>query len=178
MVSCNGPRLWRGKQRIYPANGGTTDNGQKKSFTLIELLFVMLIIAIISAISIPAFISMGRGASMRSTVSSVYNTLSLARQWAITHREEITFSCYRDTATGSAFTGSTFCVTNQAGIYICRPLTNSLDVNFASSTSVTFKADGGLASGSVAKHIYIEDRHHTVTKTITIYGLTGGIKVN
>ena len=146
---------------------------KKAGMTLIELMAVMVIMAIIVSISIPAFIGMGRGFGMRSTVASVRNTLSFARQWAITHKEEVTFHC--DPISGAD--GSTFCVTNQAGIYISSVVTNSLDVNFENSVSVTFKTDGGLTD-TIEKSITIQDRNHpTVTNTITIYGLTGGIKV-
>ena len=145
--------------------------------TLIELLVVMFIMAIIATISIPAFTSMGRGSALRSAVSTFYTSISLARQWAITHKEEVTFTCYRDTAAGSGFTGSTFCVINQAGIYISSVVTNSLDVNFENSVSVTFKTDGGLTD-IISKSITIQDRNEIGDpRIITIYGLTGGIKV-
>jgi len=59
----------------------------KKAFTLIELLVVIVIMAIIVGMSIPAFRGMGKAAEMNGTVRALCSTISLTRQWAITHRE-------------------------------------------------------------------------------------------
>src|SRR5450759_5345180 len=68
-----------------------TVGGLPAAFTLIELLVVMVIAAVIMAVSLPSFLSMGRGAGMRTAVNNIRSTVALSRQWAITHREEITF---------------------------------------------------------------------------------------
>jgi len=59
----------------------------KQGFTLIELLVVMVIAAVITALAAPAFISMGRGSELNGAVRSLSSTISLSRQWAITHKE-------------------------------------------------------------------------------------------
>lgn len=57
-------------------------------FTLTELMVVVGIMAIIIAITLPAFRGIGRGAGMRSAIVELKTTLSLARQWGITHRKK------------------------------------------------------------------------------------------
>lgn len=61
----------------------------KKAFTLIELLVVMVIAVTIMAVALPSFFSMGKGMAMRGATQSVRSTVSLARQWAITHRSGV-----------------------------------------------------------------------------------------
>ena len=58
----------------------------RQGFTLIELLVVIAIMGLIVGLTLPAFQSLGRGASMRSAVSQVRSAITLARQHAIVNR--------------------------------------------------------------------------------------------
>ena len=137
--------------------------------------------AIIIGISAPAFVGMGRGAGMRGAVRSVHSTLSLLRQWAITHREKVTFCYFRGTDGSESY----FCATNEFGTAIIStndPTKLPLDVMFLSNGWITFKTDGGLDSGATPVEITIKDRKSDaaggdIKKTISINGLTGGIRV-
>jgi len=159
-----------------------------RGFTLIELLVVIVLMAIIIAISVPAFVGMGRGSGMRGAVRSVHSTLSLLRQWAITHREQVTFVYFE----GVAPTSSYYYATNEFGVALISTNYNDkyngsptlpLEVMFDGDGAITFKTDGGLASGAASTNIYIWDRKFkdsgdtTKRKTISINGLTGGIRV-
>ncbi len=64
----------------------TGNTSFRKGFTLIELLVVIAIMGLLIGLTLPAFQSMGRGASMRSAVSQVRSAISLARQHAIVNR--------------------------------------------------------------------------------------------
>lgn len=59
---------------------------RNKGTTLLELLAVIAIIGMMVAVSIPAFQKMSRGSRLRSGANSITNTLSWARQMAITYR--------------------------------------------------------------------------------------------
>ena len=150
-------------------------------FTLVELLLVMVIMAIIIGVAAPAFIGMGRGAGMRGGVRSVCATLSLLRQYAITHREEVSFAYFAATSPVPSY----YYATNVAGLAIISandPPALPMDVKFLSNSIVRFKSDGGLASGATPVEIYIADRQkyasdNTQKKTIIINGLTGAIRV-
>ncbi|MCX6991800.1 MAG: prepilin-type N-terminal cleavage/methylation domain-containing protein [Kiritimatiellaeota bacterium] len=168
--------------------------GLPAAFTLIELLVVMVIAAVIMAVSLPSFLSLGRGAGMRTAVNNVRSTMALSRQWAITHREEITFVA---SPTGMVWTTNNVAVqaTNDHACYYAISADNTnnliqsitdlpLDVKFSeevsdnSEANLTFKTDGGLTSGSDTKKIVLVDKKNaTIKKTISINGLTGGIKV-
>ena len=62
--------------------------GHLGAFSLIELLVVVALIGILLGITLPSFMNMGEGLSMQTAVQQLTSTLSLARQWAIAHREE------------------------------------------------------------------------------------------
>lgn len=53
-----------------------------------ELMVVIAIMAILMGIAVPAFNNMGKGGSMRGAISQLRSTISLSRQWAVTHRSK------------------------------------------------------------------------------------------
>ena len=65
----------------------TSSPTRTSGFTLIELLAVIAIIAIAMAVAIPSLIGMTRGSGMNASVTELKAVMSLARQWAISHRE-------------------------------------------------------------------------------------------
>ena len=154
-------------------------------FTLIELLVVMVVAAIIMAVSLPSFINMGRGAGMRAAVNNVSSTIALSRQWAITHREQITFVAmsnlvYPEDA-GNIVTNPAYTAFNHSAP-ISKGVPLPLDVTFAQPggdvvTSLTFKTDGGLAGEVNTNTIVLVDKKDDFKKTITINRWTGGVTV-
>ena len=171
------------------------------AFTLIELLVVMVIAVVIMSVSLPSFISLGRGAGMRNAVNNVHSTIALSRQWAITHREQITFVA---SSTGMVYNMTNnppdfSLTTNDHACYyavsaegtLVQSITDlPLDVKFSedsgdkSATNLTFKTDGGLdGSASAPSDIVLVDRKSLIfpnipiKKTISINRLTGGIRV-
>ena len=195
MPLCLIDNLFRKQNDMLRLNNGETNKclpRVARGFTLIELLIVIVLMAIIAGMSAPAFIGMGRGAGMRGSVRSVCSTLSLLRQWAITHREEVTFHYFQGSDPGTATNASYYYAVNEFGTAIISTNdvpTLPMEVMFGphdgvgNPYEVTFKTDGGLAPpvGSLTKHIYIRDRKFPDDadkgKTISINGLTGGILV-
>ena len=162
--------------------------GLPAAFTLVELLVVMVIAVVIMAVSLPSFLSMGRGAGMRTAVNNVRSTVALSRQWAITHREQITFVA---SSTGLVYNMTNGVLSEATNDHACYYATNAegamiqsitdlpLDVRFkSSSASLTFKTDGGLTIGAATTNIVLMDKRNSdVEKAISINGLTGGIRV-
>jgi len=66
-----------------------TEKRFKKGFTLMELLVTIGIMAVVVTLTVPAFVGLGRGSKMNSALSNLKNTCSLARQWAISHRDDV-----------------------------------------------------------------------------------------
>lgn len=60
---------------------------QGGGFTLVELLVVMGIMGLLIFAAMPMFNGLTRSAGMKGATMQLRTTLSLARQWAITHRE-------------------------------------------------------------------------------------------
>lgn len=164
---------------------------QQSGFTLIELLVVMVVAVTLMVVSLPAFLSIGRGIGMRTAVNNVRSTISLSRQWAITHREQITFVAmnnleYQDD-TGALVTNPAYCATNNQADVIQRGTPLPFDVTFRPPggdvvTRLTFKTDGGLAGGiGTVKIILVDEKSKLssdpIETTISINGLTGGITV-
>jgi prepilin-type N-terminal cleavage/methylation domain-containing protein len=156
----------------------------KKAFTLVELLIVMVIMAIIISMSIPAFIGIGRGADMRGTTRAISSTLSLCRQWAITHREKIIFHLNANE------TSSFYFVISEAGILIDKTNDVMGDVKFViangESDSICFKSSGGLkiepgdlnVNSDGDKYLKIVDRKNAALfTTIIVNQLTGALTI-
>src|ERR1035438_4660881 len=59
---------------------------RRDGFTLIEMLTVIVIIAVILGIGVPAFTNLMKSGGLSGASREVANTLGLARQYAITHR--------------------------------------------------------------------------------------------
>lgn len=75
--------------RTQPQNG-------QRGFTLIEMLAVLAIIGIILAAGLPAVMSLMKSGGVSAATREVSNTISLARQYAITRRADtrVVFAYY------------------------------------------------------------------------------------
>lgn len=67
-----------------------------RGFTMIELAVVMSVIAIVSLIAFPSFMSMIGNAQIRSTAESFRNGLQLARTEAVTRNQLVRFKLNAD----------------------------------------------------------------------------------
>lgn len=65
-------------------------------FTLLELLSVMAIMVIMMSIAGASYYGMSRGAAMRGSASNLTTTLSLARQFAVNHRNRTHVKLWKD----------------------------------------------------------------------------------
>src|SRR5881296_3046510 len=80
---------WELRQRIRITSrvGKTLMREQRTAaFTLVEMLTVLVIVAIIIGIAIPAVTSLTRSSGLRGGIGQIANAAQLARQFAITHR--------------------------------------------------------------------------------------------
>jgi len=158
----------------------------KKAFTLIELLVVMVIASVIMAVAIPGFFSISKGMAMRGATRSVKSTVSLARQWAITHRDIVSVQLSPS---------NTLLVVDSDGKQLNEPLIFLREISVASfyqdtqskawlsTTNTEFLTTGGLKvdeSKNEGDHkiTLTETNGATVVEnTVLINWLTGGISV-
>ena len=78
---------------------------RQQGFTLVEMISVLVIVAIILSIAIPAVTNLVKASALSSAAREVSNTLSLARQYAITHRTYtrvvFLYDYYNNSSTGT-----------------------------------------------------------------------------
>jgi prepilin-type N-terminal cleavage/methylation domain-containing protein len=70
------------RRRLWDRPAPTGQSG----FTLVELLSVLVILAILLSIALPAVTNLSKANAVSSAARQISNTLNLARQFAITHR--------------------------------------------------------------------------------------------
>jgi len=86
-----------------------TDSSNSRGFTLIELLVVVAIMAILIGVAVPAFQGTGRGSKVRTALFQINSHFNLARQMAITTRQDVYILfpdnglAYNDTTRGHAY---------------------------------------------------------------------------
>ena len=127
------------------------------SFTLVELLVVMSIIAILAALSLTAFSSVLRSQSVSTGTQMLASALDLARQSAITRDSQVEFRLYQlpdyNAAPSSAPTAyrgyQTFLISGTATNALTKPTFLPNPVVIASSTQVSpLLANNTLIPGS------------------------------
>lgn len=150
--------------------------------TLIEMLLIMVIMAILMGIAVPAFMSMGKGTGMKAVVNAVHSSMALSRQWAITKKEPVSFVCANLVTTNSAghlTTNAMIYATNMNGQVMQTNIFLNYPICFDTPITNTFKTDGGL-DGSITdpSTVTLKDtRGSQPPVDIVVKRLTGGIKV-
>ena len=68
---------------------------KQRAFSLVELLFVMVIIAIIATLTLPAFNSMGKAQALTGAGSALLDQFALARQTAVAQNRVVEVRFYK-----------------------------------------------------------------------------------
>jgi general secretion pathway protein H len=147
---------------------------RNKGFTLVELLVVMGIMVLLMGISTMGLMGIRRGAELRGGARSVRSTLMLARQYAVTKRQEVQVGFTANSMTVSFLAGGS---TNRT-TYFSPGITIS---KLPDNNPLRFMPNGGLAvAGSFNDKIEISEKTGIGDgkKTIDIWLLTGVTKEN
>lgn len=143
-----------------------------KGFTLIEVIIVIAIIGILSAIAAPNFLSWLPNMHLKAASRDLYGHMMRAKIEAIKSNTPTLFNF--TSGTGSPCTGGTYTFTNSAGIIV----NTSMDDDVCLSTPSTFP--GGFSTkgtpsgviGSIALTHPSSIKTYTVTQTVA-----GGIRI-
>lgn len=61
----------------------------RRGWTMVEILIVIGLMGLLLSIALPAYQGIGRGSRMTAALNNLASTIQLARQWAITKRENV-----------------------------------------------------------------------------------------
>lgn len=151
---------------------------RRSGFTLVELLTVMGIMVLLMGISTIGFMGMRRGAEMRGAAMSIRTTLMLARQQAVTKRQNVTVQFF-----GTVDSVQNWMLVTTGPLGITNSTVNlPLGVGFDGAvTPVVFTASGS-AQGSGQQQIKIMEKKsvgkNRQSKSFTVWTLTGVTKEN
>lgn len=140
---------------------------KRSGFTLVELLVVMGIMALLMGISTFGIIGMRRGAELRGGAMAVRTTLMLARQQAVTKRQNVRVDI-SSTNMMVSFTAG--------GVSTNRTISFSPGVTVSPSASpLIFVPSGGVGGGSGTATITISELPSigSGSKVIKVWMLTG-----
>ncbi len=155
------------------------DKRNSRAVTLIELLAVITIVALVMAVAVPGIKFFVKGSRLSAGAKKVADTLSFARQLAITNRYiygvqfkpaeneyRIFFYDRNDPNKNNPDDGITVDKWN----YL------PTSIQFASAPNeVEFKPTGGVSGGSAG--ILIMDKDSGKRRTITVINVTGRVRV-
>ncbi len=142
-------------------------------FTLLELLVVMAIIAILTAMSMPAISGYLKGARLKGGARQIVSALRMARQLAITKRD--IYSVDFNTGNRQFWVEWDNQTSGSVDTLVDEIRTLPDTINFDSSQGTylyDFSARGTVGSGS----IYIVDPNNNY-KRISVVAATGQVKV-
>jgi len=142
---------------------------RRSGFTLIELLVVMGIMVLLMGISTLGILGMRRGAELRGAAMSMRTTLMLARQQAVTKRQNVRVEIAADRMTVSYPTSAGS--TNRT-LYFTPGITVTPD-----EPTITFSPSGSVEGGAGTPTNTITDKSPGGgSKRIVIWKLTGASK--
>lgn len=144
------------------------------SFTIIELMTIMVIMALVMSLVVMSVIDWSRVAAMRGSAAAVETGLQAARQQAIVTRSPVSF-----TGSDSHRIPGWFLLADGEGqIGMSNNLNRGIAFHQTSATQATFTASGAVSEGTL---MFILDEPHrgerALTATIEVYGITGHIEI-
>lgn len=140
----------------------------RRGFTLIEILVVIGILGIITAISVTAFSNMYKVSVLRAGGSEVYDALVASRSKTLASKSDIVYGVFVSSTTVTRFAGGTYIsgtATNRS--YSFEGGVRATSTLITSGTPIVFTRLTGAPS--IQGTIYVHNLDGTSTTTIVIH---------
>lgn len=131
--------------------------GRSRGFTIIELMIVIVILAILSAIAAPSFREMIIASRVRSSASELYESVLQARSEAITRNAAIDVV---PSASGWAG-GWTVQIQADGTVLSTHPALTSVTLTANASGNLSFRLDGRVST-NVRQVVIYSDEYSTI----------------
>ena len=157
---------------------------QRVPFTLIELLTVMVIAAILLAVTVPVIVKITSGSSVEAGARMVGAQLRLARQEAITKRKYVAvlFPTVNSGTDAVAWVGFRPCIViNDSGIWRFDKWVENVPWSYVPTGAVMAEADDDFTSGTPPQPDLLDGTTTTVSPpnpvpTPNPFGFTGAVR--
>ncbi len=169
----------RGRKIEYLPSAFSLQPSASRSFTLVEMLVVLAVIAMIMGISIPFVASFGKGLRLKTSARGISGAMRVAKSNAITYRDE--YSVVFD------IENSSYWIEGPDSEIVDKKNKLSTSVGFRvpedeEADPITFEDDRVifLPNGSLQGHsgsVIISDKRGD-SKAISVIGSTGKIKID
>lgn len=133
----------------------------QQGFTLIELMIVLMLIAVMAGIGVPAFQTMLQNSRLTSSTNSLLSALQYARSEAVTQRSAVTVSPLN----GTDWASGALIMKGAIKLRETPPAGTGVTVT-GSAASITYQPDGSAAAATFS----IQDSRPS-TRQIKINGI-------
>ncbi len=149
----------------------------KKGFTIFELLIVISIIAILSAIIITTLSDFRHNQAVDKDAQTIVAYLDDAKSKTLASKDASQYGVYFSSSTITVFKGSSYSASDPENrVYDLNPTVrvNSISLTGGGSSVVFDRLTGGTAQNGT---LVLSSRRATTTRTVTIYK-TGSVESN
>ena len=155
------------------SNNNLGFNNKMAGFTILEIIFVLALVVIISSISVNVYFNLKEKYAIQKDADSIVSTIEKTRNMSLNRKNDSSYGVLFASSTVKAFSGNTHATGNDILKYDLDPIVQISSISLtASSTEIDFLKTSGTPSATGTIVLKTSSR----SKTITISG-TGLVEV-